>query len=59
MPEQQTTDWRLPATRAALVRLRAEVVRLAHEVEALKGGQDIARRLRDAAMHPEMMEASK
>lgn len=53
----------------ALVALRAEMVRLAHEVEALtdergivdvrKRAPVIANRLRDAAMRRDMVEASK
>jgi hypothetical protein len=53
----------------ALVRLRAEMVRIAHEVEALadlRGIADvrahapnIARKMRDAAMTREMEQASK
>lgn len=53
----------------ALIALRAEMVRLAHEVEALtdersivdvrKVAPVIANRLRDAAMRRDMVEASK
>ena len=52
----------------ALIRLRAEVVRLAHEVDALadlpsirdvrRQAPELARRMRDAAMTREMVDAS-
>lgn len=66
-PEKPAVTRYDPVT--ALVALRAEVVRLAHEVEALTDERSIvnvrklapmvASRLRDAAMRPDMQEASK
>lgn len=64
MSENRTTD---PIT--ALVRLRAQIVRLAHEADELaEGGTtrrgraialSLARQMRNAAMSSEMIEACK